>query len=87
VTSNTVNEWHTPPVISIPDSKATDQTSAEQVETSIPTGRGTSRVCREQVANPASQNSTAVVEGTSKGDVLVSLKTGLRYIPKWKTEG
>ena len=43
--------------------------------------------CRGQVVTPASQDSTAVVEGTGTSDVPLLLKTGLRYIPKWKTEG
>ena len=43
--------------------------------------------CRGQVVTPGSQDSTAVVEGTSTSDVLLLLKTGLRYVPKWKTEG
>jgi hypothetical protein len=44
-------------------------------------------LCRGQGVTPASQDSTAVVEGTSTSDVLLLLKTGLRYVPKWKTEG
>jgi hypothetical protein len=44
-------------------------------------------VCSGQVVTPASQDSPAVVEGTSTSDVLLFLKTGLRYVPKWKTEG
>jgi hypothetical protein len=42
--------------------------------------------CRGQAATPASQDIPAVVEGTSTSDVLLLLTTGLRYIPKWKTE-
>jgi hypothetical protein len=48
---------------------------------------GDNLYCRGQVVTPASQDSTAVVEGTSTSDVLLLLKTGLRYVPKWKTEG
>jgi hypothetical protein len=43
--------------------------------------------CREQVVTPASQDSTAVVEGTSTSDLLLLLRTGLRYVSKWKREG
>jgi hypothetical protein len=43
--------------------------------------------CRGQVVTPASPDSTAVVEGTIASDVLLLLKTGLRYIPTWKSEG
>ena len=45
------------------------------------------RGCRGQVVNAAEQQYTAIVEGTSTSDVLLLLKTGLRYVPKWKTEG
>jgi hypothetical protein len=43
--------------------------------------------CRGQVVTPASQDSTAVVEGTSTSDVLLLLKTGPDMYLKWKTEG
>jgi hypothetical protein len=38
-----------------------------------------------QVVTPASQDSTAVVEGTSASDVLLLLKTELDMYRKWKT--
>jgi hypothetical protein len=41
--------------------------------------------CRGQVVTPASQDSTAVVEGTSTSDVLLLLKTGPDMYRKWKT--
>ena len=43
--------------------------------------------CRGQVVPPASQDSTAVIAGISTSDVFLLLKIGLRYVPKWKTEG
>jgi hypothetical protein len=41
--------------------------------------------CRRQVVTPASQDSTAVVEGTSASDVLFLLKTGPDIYREWKT--
>ena len=49
--------------------------------------RDTEKGCRGQVVTPASQDGTAVVEGTSTSDVLLLLKTGLRYIPEVEDEG
>jgi hypothetical protein len=40
---------------------------------------------RRQVVTPASQESTAVVEGTGTSDVLLLLKTGPDMYRKWKT--